>query len=303
MNEVIRHLTDSKVKRNLSMIMTAKKAARDFLFSKGFDEIDTPILMPRTGETYNATFDIMLEGHEAMLADSPQIYKMLLSKAGYEKYFQFAHCFRSITNENNLHTRLSEFIQLDLELRNTDLNDLIRLAERIILEICEALHKTVKISYMQGLRCRSRYGGEMSPDLRESTDEISLVIVKNMPLTNDGKIPCHHIFARPSDPGSIGGAEKLTELTTESFDLIMNGIEIGGGDMRIHDRGLQEEIMRLFHVDEERYVDYLNALEEDNDDFEGGFAIGLERMVMALTGSENISQVSAFPEHYKRGVN
>ena len=102
MNDVMNHLTDSRVKQNLSMIMTVKRAARDFLFSKGFEETDTPILMPQTGETYNKTFDIILEDNAAMLADSPQIYKMLLSKAGYEKYFQFAHCFRAITNENNL---------------------------------------------------------------------------------------------------------------------------------------------------------------------------------------------------------
>ena len=302
MNDVMEHLTDERVKRNLSMMMTVKRTARDLLFSKGFEEIDTPILMPRTGENYNQTFDIMLEDNAAMLADSPQIYKMLLSKAGYEKSFRFAHCFRAITHENNLHTRLSEFIQLDLEMRNTDLTDLIRLAETRVIDICGELHKTVKISHMQGLECRSVYGTEMNPDLHESKDEISLVIVKNMPLTNDGKTPCHHIFAMPTDPDLIG-ADKPTELTTESFDIIMNGIEIGGGDMRINERKLQTEIMRLFNVDEKLYTGYLKTLEKDDHSHRGGFAIGLERMVMVLSDSENIHYVTAFPDYYKRGVN
>lgn len=148
-----------------------------------------------------------------------------------------------------------------------------------------------------------RYGEEMCPDTRESNDDISLVIIKNMPLTNDGKVPCHHIFAKPSSADSLGTAGKLTELTTESFDIIMNGIEIGGGDMRINDRDLQVEIMRLFNVDEKRYKDYLNILGKDGISCSGGFAIGLERMVMALSDSENISQVAAFPEYYRRGVN
>lgn len=303
MNDLMEHLTDSNVRRNLKIMMTVRQSARNLLLSKGFDEIDTPILMPRTGESYNSTFDILLEGNEAMLADSPQIYKMLLSRAGYEKYFQFAHCFRPITNENNLNTRLSEFIQLDIELRNTVLDDMIRLAEKIISEICKALHKTVKISCIQGIECRLRYGDEMCPDLRENKDEISLVIVKNMPLTNDGKVPCHHIFANPTSLDFISSADKLTELTTESFDIIMNGIEIGGGDMRINDRNLQVEIMRLFNVDEKRYASYLKILEEDDNSRCGGFAIGLERMVMALESLENISQAAAFPEYYRRGVN
>lgn len=303
MNDVMSHLTDSKVKRNLSMMMTVKRAARDFLLRKGFEEIDTPILMPQTGEIYNETFDIMLEDNAAMLADSPQIYKMLLTKAGYEKYFQFAHCFRAITNENNLHTRLSEFIQLDLELRNTEMNDMIQLAEILIAEICGALHKTVNIKHIQGLECRSIYGEEMCPDLRESKYEISLVFIKNMPLTNDGKTPCHHIFAKPSDSDFIGSEDKLTELTTESFDIILNGIEIGGGDMRINDSELQAKLMRIFNVDEKRYTSYLQILKENDRCHSGGFAIGLERLVMVLSGSENIRQVTAFPDYYKRGVN
>lgn len=303
MNDLTEHLTDSKVKRNLAVMMTVRRSARDLLLSKGFDEIDTPILMPRTGEVYNSTFDILLEGNAAMLADSPQIYKMLLIKAGYEKYFQFAHCFRSIANEDRLHTRLSEFVQLDLELRDTDLDGLIRLAEAIISEICSALHKTVKISCMQGIDCRLKYGEEMCPDMREGDDDISLVVIKNIPLTNDGKVPCHHIFAKPSSPVSFGASEKLTELTTDSFDIIMNGIEIGGGDMRINDRDLQAEMMRLFNVDEKRYANYLDILDKENIGHSGGFAIGLERMIMALTGSQNVRQVVAFPEYYRRGVN
>lgn len=303
MDGVIAHLTDDRVRQNLSMMAAVRRTAGDLLLGRGFEEIDTPVLMPRTGEYYNHTFDIMLEGNAAMLADSPQIYKMLLSKAGYEKTFRFARCFRAITCENNPHTRLSEFSQLDLELRNTDLRDMIRLAETLISDICGELHKTVKIRHMQGLECRSVYGVEMSPDLRESGDEISLVIVKNMPLTNDGKTPCHHIFAMPTAPDLIGTADKLTGLTTESFDIIINGIEVGGGDMRINERRLQTKVMRLFNVDEKLYTGYLRTLEKDDHSHRGGFAIGLERMVMALSGAENIRYVTAFPDYYKRGVN
>ena len=303
MNDVIKHLSDERVKRNLSIMMTVKRAARDLLFDNGFEEIDTPILMPRTCEHYNQTFDILLENNAVMLADSPQIFKMLLSKAGYEKTFRFAHCFRGIAGENNPHTRLSEFVQLDLELRDTDLNEMIRLAESLVENICKKLNKIVKTIHIQGLECRSKFGAEMSPDLRENGDEISVVIVKNMPLTNDGRTPCHHIFALPSDPVLRNIYEDTTTLTTESFDIIMNGIEIGGGDMRVNDRALQTELMRIFNVDERLYAGYLETLERNDHTRRGGFAIGLERMVTALSGDENIRYAAAFPEYYKRGVN
>lgn len=306
MNDIIKHLTDRNVKENLRITAAVRNAARAFLVKRGFLEIDTPILMPRTGERYNRTFDITLGDHQAMLADSPQLFKMLLCMSGYDKYFQFAHCFRVTTNEDKLHTRLSEFVQLDLELENTSLDELTGLARELISEICKALCKPVRFSRMSGLSCRAEYGDDMVPDLRKARDngEISVVIVKNMPLTNDGKTPCHHIFALPSDPElRIDPNGSLTGLTTESFDIIMNGVEIGGGDMRIQNRKLQLKMMKLFNVDETRYENYLELLGEHGNNIGGGFAIGLERLIAALTETENVRDVTAFPEYCKRGVN
>lgn len=306
MNDIINHLTDRNVKENLRIAAAVRGAARAFLEERGFLEIDTPILMPKTGERYNRTFDITLGDHEAMLADSPQLFKMLLCMSGYDKYFQFAHCFRVTTNEDKLHTRLSEFVQLDLELENTSLDELTGLARALISEICKALCKPVSFSQMSGLSCRAEYGDDMAPDLRKARDngEISAVIVKKMPLTNDGKKPSHHIFALPSYPEfRIDPGGSLTGLTTESFDIIMNGVEIGGGDMRIQDRELQLKMMRIFNVDETRYENYLELLGKHGNNIGGGFAIGLERLIAALTETENVRDVTAFPEYYKRGVN
>lgn len=302
MIEIMEHLTDDSVKENLRMTTAARKSAGDFLINSGFLEVDVPILMPRSGEWYNAAFDVTLENDKAMLADSPQIFKMLLCMAGYEKSFRFAHCFRVITGEKKPHTRLGEFVQLDIELKNTSLAMLTELAETLITEICGALGRSVSFTRMSGLSCRAEYGGEMSPDLRRDENEISVVIVERMPLTNDRKIPCHHIFAKPSNTDFSSDGE-LTELTTESFDIIMNGIEIGGGDMRISDSELQRKMMRLFNVDESRYENYLDLLGKRGNAHEGGFAIGLERMIMALSNAENVRDVTAFPEYYKRGVN
>ena len=302
MSEILNHLQNEKVRHSLSLSAQIKEIVRKILFKNGFQEFDTPVLSPRTGEKYNTTFDIQLEDNEAMLVDSPQLYKMILMLSGYEKYFQFAHCFRVITNEDNLHTRLSEFVQMDIELKNTDLDELVDLAKQMLIEICKLINRVPKISYMSGLSCRADYGEEMKPDLRENEDDISIVFVKHMPLTNGKRIPCHHIFAKPSKKVLEEDCEALLNFTTESFDIVVNGVEVGGGDLRIMNSDEQRNLMKIFDVDESRYKEYLSILDLCEGNQGGGFAIGLERLIMVLLECDNISQTVAFPNFYKRGV-
>lgn len=300
MSEILRHLRNEKVKESLTIAGEIKKVAWNLLIEKGFQEFDTPILMPRTGEVYNTTFDFVLNGEDVMLADSPQVFKMMLALAGYEKYFQFAHCFRDISHESNLHTRLSEFTQIDIELKNTTLDELLDLAQTLVTDICKIVHKVPKITYMEGLVCRETYGEEMKPDLREMEDDISVVFVKHMPLTNGDGMPCHHIFAKPQHELINDRMNDLIQECTESFDIIINGIEVGGGDLRIMNRDLQERMMQIFSVEKKRYTGYLEMLEESQGMQGGGFAIGLERLMMVLLRCENICQTVAFPNFYRR---
>ena len=300
MSEILRHLQEQKVRECLSAAADIKQTARNFLIAGGFREFDTPILIPGTGEKYNATFSINLDGNPAMLADSPQICKMMLMLSGYEKYYQFAHCFRSIVAEDRLHTRLSEFIQLDVELRNIDFEGLTGLAEQFILEICRLFNKTPKIAYMEGFECLEKYGETMNPDLREHTEDLSVVFVKHLPLANKNGVPYHHIFAKPQAEISEYEIEKLLGVVTESFDIVINGIEVGGGDLRIMDAELQRSLMRAFDVDENRYTEYLEMLADCFGHQGGGFAIGLERLLMALFDADNICRTVAFPNFYMR---
>ncbi len=301
MSGIMNHLQSAAVRENLAFAANVKQIVRGFLIRKGFQEFDTPVLMPITGEKYNTTFDIDLAEDKVMLADSPQIYKMLLALAGYEKYFQFAHCFRRIEHEDNIHTRLSEFIQMDVELQNTSLYDLLDLAEQMIVDICKLIYKIPRITYMEGLQCRAQYGIDMKPDLRNGKEDISVVFIRHMPLTNGEGVPCHHIFAQPCNDIINAKVGELIDLTTESFDIVINGIEIGGGDMRIMDADLQRKMMHLFNVDDNRYVNYLQMLENNRANSGGGFAIGLERLVMVLLNRNSIYETVAFPNFYKRG--
>ena len=110
------------------------------------------------------------------------------------------------------------------------------------------------------------------------------------------KDPFHHPFVRPTtslDIDNAGGA---------SFDLIMNGVELGSGSIRIHDPELQKEVFRMLGIPEEKIESnfgfFLEALGYGAPPH-GGIALGVDRLVSILLGKESIRDVIAFPKNKK----
>ncbi len=112
--------------------------------------------------------------------------------------------------------------------------------------------------------------------------------------------PSHHLFTRPldediplldTDPGKARGAQ---------YDLVLNGSEIGGGSLRIHERWLQEKVFQLIGLDIEdarkKFGHMLEAFEYGAPPH-GGIALGLDRIVMLLADEPSIREVIAFPKN------
>ncbi len=116
----------------------------------------------------------------------------------------------------------------------------------------------------------------------------------------------HHPFTRPKaeDVGLLDDKNKFAEIRAEAYDVVLNGVEIGGGSIRIHEPPLQQKMFQALSVskdDQQSMFGHLLRALRLGAPPHGGIALGLDRLVMLLCGAETIRDVMAFPKN-NRGM-
>ncbi|RVU28305.1 aspartate--tRNA ligase [Neptunomonas marina] len=115
---------------------------------------------------------------------------------------------------------------------------------------------------------------------------------------NGGLTALHHPFTAPSCSPAELKANPL-EALSRAYDMVLNGCELGGGSVRIHDQEMQATVLEILGISDEEADDkfgfLLNALKYGAPPH-GGLAFGLDRLIMLMTGTDSIREVIAFPK-------
>lgn len=290
---------------------------RNYLTQKDFVEIETPILTKTTPEGARDFIvpSRLQQGKFYALPQSPQQYKQLLMVAGMERYFQIVRCFRD--EDPRKDRAYGEFTQLDMEMSFVTQEDILQLIEEMFTLMVKELFPKKHILKAPWPRIAhkdavAKYGSD-KPDLRKNKDdphELAFAWTIDFPLFTEqtkedfyhgsGKAkfaPSHHMFTAPhpddialldTNPAKIRGLQ---------HDLVLNGFEVGGGSIRIHQPEVQAKVFDLIGFTQQQKEQFEHMLTAFSYGVppHGGIAPGIDRFLMALLGETSVREVMAFP--------
>ncbi|MFQ5781572.1 MAG: aspartate--tRNA(Asn) ligase [Nitrosopumilus sp.] len=281
------------------------KSIRDYFGEQKFTEINTPKMIATATEGGAALFPIFYYNKEAFLAQSPQLYKEQLTMS-FEKVFEIAPIFRAEPSRTNRH--LAEAISIDLEEAFVDYNDIMNRIEDILKISINSVTDYVKnnsgvefnvpsipesvprysydelIDKMQKAGAKTEWGDDLYPSNLKKIGLEGFYFIKDWPL---GPKP---FYVK---------ASKTNPKISESFDLMFGDLELSSGSTRIEKRDELAERMKNKGMKTDAFEYHLGAFDYGVPPH-AGCGIGLERLIMALTGTENIRDVTFYPRDVDR---
>ncbi|MFB5630127.1 MAG: aspartate--tRNA(Asn) ligase [Nitrosopumilaceae archaeon] len=298
------------LRRNvLQQIFTVRsiilKTIRDYFYQEDFIEINTPKMIATATEGGAALFPIFYYNKEAFLAQSPQLYKEQLTMS-FEKVFEIAPIFRAEPSRTNRH--LAEAISIDFEEAFVDYNDIMNRIEKIIKKtiqttidyakehpdselIIPKIPETIpRYSYtelvekMKNVGAKTEWGDDLYPSNLKKIGLSGFYFIKDWPT---GPKP---FYVKVS---------KENPKISESFDLMFGDLELSSGSTRIEKKEELAERMKNKGMKVDAFGYHLGAFDYGVPPH-AGCGIGLERLIMALTGTENIRDTTFYPRDVDR---
>ena len=282
---------------------TTVDALRSYLFEKGFLEAHTPRIIASATEGGAALFPVEYFEKKAFLAQSPQLYKEELVMS-LEKVFEVGPFFRA--EESHTRRHLSEFVSIDIEQAFATAEDVMQLLEQLMRHICSVVNEK---RHKELATLKHRVEVPEIPFKRLKYDDILQDLKREgikIPWGEDiptpafralGKVhPCFYFitdwpthskafYIKPRDdnPGLC-----------EGFDLMWSWIELASGGTRIASRELLIKRLKEKDLNPESFKHHLEVFDYGMPPH-AGWAVGLERLTMMLTGKKNIREVTLYP--------
>jgi aspartyl-tRNA synthetase len=282
---------------------TAVEAIRDYLFERGFLEVHTPRMIATATEGGAELFSVDYFERKAFLAQSPQLYKEQLVMS-LEQVFEIGPFFRA--EESHTRHHLSEFVSIDIEQAFANADDVMQLLEQLMQYVCKvvnercqkelaALKYSVKVPEIPFKRLK--YDEVLSDLKREGVEVPWGEDIPTPALRTLGKV--HPYFYYITDWPTSSRAFYIQPRNDnpdlcEGFDLMWRWVELVSGGTRIASKELLMKRLKEKELNPESFKYHLQAFDYGMPPH-AGWAIGLERLTMMLTGKKNIREVALYP--------
>jgi len=282
---------------------TALQAIRSFLFEKNYLEVHTPRIIASATEGGAELFSVKYFDQTAYLAQSPQLYKEQLTMS-LEKIFEVGSFFRA--EESHTRRHLSEFISVDIEQAFANADDVMALLEQVIYHVfttvkekCANELHVLKYKFdVPELPFKRLTYTEVLDALKERGVDISWgEDISTEAFRELGKLYPFFYFVTDwpskSKPFYIKPRKDKPEVC-EGFDLMWRYIELVSGGTRIEHKAQLVSRMQEKDLNPESFKYHLQTFDWGMPPH-AGWAIGLERLTMILSGRKNIRETTLYP--------
>jgi len=281
---------------------------REYLISKNFIEVNTPKIVATATESGAALFPISYFEREAFLSQSPQLYKEVLTGC-FDRVFEIGPIFRAEEHDTTRH--LNEVTSIDIEAAFVTQDDVMDILEELIVRVFDQVRrecadelKTLnhKLTVPKTPFPRLKYG-----DALEMLDDAGVKVPwgEDLPTPAERKLGelvggAYFVTDWPTaiKPFYIMPREDKPELSY-AFDLMYEEIELASGGTRIHQEELLVKQLKQKGLKPENFESHLRNFRYGLPPH-SGWAVGLDRLIMVLTGIENIRETVLFPRDRKR---
>jgi lysyl-tRNA synthetase class 2 len=326
------HALERSLIKNLRLRAEVLAAIRSFFAQRGFMEVETPYMLEAPGQevhidAFETAYRMSTARRRLYLATSPEHHMKRMLGAGLERIYQIARCFRNgeCTNLHNPEFTMVEWYRAYASYEDI-MVDTEELITSVISDVCGTNYPrslsgviagkpwpqiTVYDAFLEWAdidlkQCadaetflrRAREIGFASADKEDSWDDLFHKVLLEKVEPELAKFAAVFLLDYPAPLGALAKLKDANRAVAERVEVYMGGVELANGYTELNDPYEQRqrfvEARKKGEVDEPLDEDFLRAMECAMPPA-GGMALGVDRLIMLLAGSEKIEEVLAFP--------